>query len=392
MAICVLLNFCAYAYAIRRAQAAEESGGDLYNCAHSAIEKAVAEINRFLSERESQIESLAVEKLKNVLKDESRIYYKDGSFHLLNDLATKEEDLYYSIFKEEAGVILESFLTEYSTVSDDGQAQAYASFDAQSDEFSAGSVAEGLELEADLEWLAYPHEEEIRPSFAWKSEPLNVFAKSLAAGGSASFEGGAQSGGTSQEGLRDDISSMIRMSSEVLTQRKWTRENPVVIGRSLNIDVSDLYDGDNAIPSCIINLSSDLYLYASSSAKSHLNAVIFTMKDIHMQNITFSGTAISLQNAYVTGYGTPLSPDPDMLFKIYIADWELHKSILDFYGASSFKGARNGEDLDAILKWIKIDDFSMRLTPALSLEVGIEGAWNKEMALVEDKAKQASFR
>jgi hypothetical protein len=115
--------------------------------------------------------------------------------------------------------------------------------------------------------------------------------------------------------------------------------------------------------------ASDLYVTASHPNRTRFAGVIYTAGDVYIQDISVQGNLFCMGNVFVTG--TPPLLDESILFKIPVADWELQKSILDFFGATDFRNtANNSTNIAGILKDTQIsNDFALRVNSVSELEL-----------------------
>ncbi|MDR1643790.1 MAG: hypothetical protein LBT59_29185 [Clostridiales bacterium] len=285
----------------------------------NSIQEALSLMNKRLEERSSDIDREAIEEFKRErLFDNSMRNYiamEEDGFHLVDSQITKREILLEEHRRKKAVEILKEL--------DYGDLEL---------EFQESILVSAPDESAVFTWVDAPHEELIEPEFKWRNIPPE-FEQGVASAANLYVSGITQT--------QDNLWLKSLDFPQGLKERAWTPENPILVGKSLNIDVSSFYDDfGNPVPTCIICLDRELILYASQSGKALMKGVAISSGGVQLLGVTFTGTVLSKNNAYIDA--SYLTPDPGMLFRIKFTSWNLQAMMLDAFTGSSLNSGVSG--------------------------------------------------
>jgi hypothetical protein len=333
MAVLAYINF--------RGKKADDSYPGSALAAEAAINEAIELLNKQLDEHLSEIDeaalrSFTVKRFANRIID-NYIVRSNDEFHLVGSPISRREDLLEEERRAQGIAYLKSL--DLSSKDFNGEAEVTVAFD-ETGAMAITAKAGDAELSAAFAWIDFTHEELIEPAFEWGSMP-EPFGFALSSAGKVFFNG--DEAGPNEPYLlsfSEWLQTLGFANGGGMPDVAWTEGNPITIGRSLNVDASYLYDSNGKpIPTCIICLESDLILYASQSSRSEFKGVVLSLGGLQLLGVSFEGTALSLNDAYVyPGMELPKA-DPEMLFKVGLADWNYTVLMIDaFTGSSLLKG------------------------------------------------------
>ncbi|MDR3238723.1 MAG: hypothetical protein LBT44_01365 [Clostridiales bacterium] len=385
----VLLNITGYEMKIARER---EGYSELYNLAVSGAEKERLDLLEKLRGVEPDIEEKVFQELKK-LNWYDHLIYQDGWFHARTKGSRPTETLYTDAVQAAADPY---FLNHQQSFS------CSLSFDSTAPErcyqitakFLPGYFVEAsaemcpsndhpddnpedrpkVKVRASLEWDIPAHAEIFIPDLIWGSQP-EIFQKAVSCAGTVYLDGAeTEAPKTDASVLNAQFSQMSALPSEW----DWSEMNAVVVGRGVSLDVSAFYGSDGVPqPTCIINTEGNLRLTGQQDdqpdnrpddcpeAQNQFVGVIFAGEDVFLDGVSLTGNLFCLGNVWLGGSQAPPVCNPDMLFQIRVADWELQKRLLDFLGVTDFQHAvNNSTDIVGILQHAALSDrFSLRIDP-----------------------------
>jgi hypothetical protein len=313
--------------------------------AHTTLEETLSLMNRRLEELALDIDRDAIESFKRERFSSGAIHnyiaMEEDGFHIVDSQITKRETLLEEHRRKRALEILKEL--DYGDV-----LVSFGNGIAATDQYLRS---------ASFSWVDTPHQELIWPEFKWRIMP-SEFSQACASASSVYFDNVPQ----------EQSGSWLEAFAfpQGLKERAWTPENPLVIGKSLNIDVSEFYDeSGNPVPTLIICQDKNLILSASQSGKAVMRGAIISSGGIQMMGVTFEGAALCKNNAYI--YASSLKADPGMLFRIKLSSWNLQAMALDAFTGSSL-GA-GGSGMGSLNRLAISEESKVETRPAMPLKL-----------------------
>jgi hypothetical protein len=346
-----------------RAQAVQ-AGGRL--AAEAGIMEALAHVNAFLEERAETLERTArVEFDRKYIANgiaQAHIIKKDGGFHLVDSPVSRRETLFEELLREAA---LEALKEAEDAVFPESSG---ISADFRTDGIMVASSSGDASAEAFFRWIQNAHEELAEPAFRWR-RALDAPKYAISSAGDVFLDGAEAEDGALSGGAQEWLQNFDPANAAGLRDVGWTRENPVIVGSSLNVDVSELY-GPNGepVPTCVICLEKDLILYASRSDRAGMRGAVLSLGGLRMMGVAFEGTAASLEDAYALSGSAVL--EPDMLFRVKPADRSLEFAMLDAFTGSALSSS--AVELGSLKRIALSEETIVERRPAfpLSMELG----------------------